>query len=91
MYYLQFILFPIFSLFQSYDWVSFEMVQRSNQNGTTTEVRSLVYFDRESQMTIRQLFPMDWFIRNNSDGELLMYNPNTNEVFQMMNFMMSSQ
>jgi len=85
------ILFPIFSFFQSYDWVSFEMVQRSNQKGKTTEVRSLVYFDKESQMTIRQLFPMDLFISNNSDGELVMYNPETNEVYQMMNFMMSSQ
>ena len=91
MHILYYILFPIFSFFQSYDWVSFEMVQRSNQNGRTTEVRSLVYFDKESQMTIRQLFPMDLFISNNSDGELLMYNPETNEVYQMMNFMMSSQ
>ena len=82
---------PLINFFQSYDWVSFQMIQRTNQDGKTTEVRSLVCFDKSSEMTIRQLFPLDLYIRNNVDGELVMYNPSTNEVYQMMNFMMSSQ
>ena len=86
-----FIFFPWLSVSQAFEWVSFEMTQRTNKEGKTSEIRSLVYFDNQNQMTIRQLYPMEIYVKNNSDGELIIYNPKTNEVFQMMNYMLSSQ
>ncbi|MFT6133731.1 MAG: hypothetical protein ACJAZM_000208 [Cyclobacteriaceae bacterium] len=67
------------------------MKQRSNRDGVTSETRSMVYFDENSQLIIRQLFPMELFVFNNKEGELKIYNPEKNQVFQQMNYMLGSQ
>lgn len=86
-----FIFLPAIFTTQSFQWVSFEMTQRNNNKGVTTEARSVVYFAQNSDLVIRQVFPFELFILNNKDGELKIYNPERNEVYQSMNYQLGSQ
>lgn len=74
-----------------FDWISFELVQRTNSDGKTMTTNSLVYFRNNSDLVIHQISPYDLYILNNRDGELRIYNPKENSVYQTMNYNLSSE
>ncbi len=82
-------LFPFF--LQDFDWIRFDMIQRSNFQGKTTTINSTAYFTQGSDLVIHQTFPMDLFVFNNRDGELKIYNPNENSVYQTVNYDLNSE
>lgn len=84
-------LFYILSLFQSYDWVSFDMIKRTNQNGKTSKNVAKVYFNADGKMLTHFISPMEVMILNNKDGELQLYNPAENTVFQQLNHMLGTE
>jgi hypothetical protein len=62
-----------------------------NQGGKTSSTRSKVYFGDNSNMLIHHISPINLFVLNNRDGELKIYNPEKNSVFQQMNYMINSE
>jgi len=84
-------LFYVLGLFQSFDWVSFDMIKRTNQNGKTSKNVAKVYFNADGKMLTHFISPMEVMILNNKDGELQLYNPNENTVFQQLNHMLGTE
>ncbi len=76
---------------QQFDWIRFELEQRTNQGGRTITTNSLIYFAENSDLVIHQTNPMNMYILNNRDGELKIFNPDENSVFQTMNYNLNSE
>lgn len=81
----------IFFFFQSFEFVSFEMTQRRNYDGKTTRTDAKVYFSFNGNMVAHYYSPLEFYMINNKDGELQLYNPEKNTVYQTMNHLLSSQ
>lgn len=90
MYKLVFILFLLFE-FQNFDHVSFQMTQRRNIQGKTSRHSAKMYFTPEGKMVAHYYSPIEFFMINNKEGELTLYNPQENSVYQTMNNLLSSQ
>lgn len=76
---------------QGFEWVKFEMVKRSNRDGKTVKMEADIYFARKGDMLLHFVSPSEAYILNNEDGELRIYNPVTNEVFESVNYQSGSQ
>lgn len=75
----------------SFEWVKFEMEKRSNQDGKTIKLEADIYFAKKGDMVLHFVSPSEAYILNNQDGELKIYNPETNEVFESVNYQSGSQ
>lgn len=91
MHLLTILFYSLFFFFQSFDYVSFEMTQRRNKEGKTTRSDARVYYSSNGNMVAHYLSPLEFYMINNKDGELKLYNPEKNTVFQTMNHLLSSQ
>lgn len=74
-----------------FEWVSFNMVQRINANGKTTQMDSRVHFHTNGDMVTYLTVPTEMFVMNNKKGELEIYNPEQNSVYKSVNYNNSSQ
>lgn len=83
--------FLILPFFQSYDYVSFEMTQRRNVDGKTSRTNAKFYFSNNGRLVAHYYSPLEFYMINNKEGELSLYNPENNTVFQVMNYLLSSQ
>lgn len=74
-----------------FNWVSFEMEKRANRDGKTTKLNAKVYFGRQGDMVTNFTHPVEVMIVNNKEGELSVYNPETNSVYQSVNYQTGSE
>jgi outer membrane lipoprotein-sorting protein len=77
--------------FQSYDYVSFEMTQRRNVDGKTSRSNAKFFFSNDGRLVAHYYSPLEFYMINNREGEMSLYNPENNTVFQVMNHLLSSQ
>lgn len=80
-----------FSYQGPYQWVKFELEKRSNKDGKTVQMNANIYFSREGDMVSHFISPSEAYVINNEDGELKIYNPQRNEVFESVNYQAGSQ
>lgn len=76
---------------QQFEWVRFEMNQRTNHAGKTSSTDAIIYFSKKSDLLIHHIAPMDMYIKNNREGELQIYNPGENSYYQTLNFNLNSE
>jgi len=76
---------------QGVEKIGLKMTRRVNKNNVTQTVVSKIYYSLDGTMVTYYPSPNELYVVNNSRGELKIYNPNTNEVFQSINFALSSE
>ncbi|WP_425392848.1 LolA family protein [Ekhidna sp.] len=69
----------------------FEMEKRTNKDGKTMKMTADIYFSSAGNMVSHFLSPAEVYIINNEEGELKIYNPEANQVFQSTNYQAGSQ
>lgn len=67
------------------------MVKRTNREGKTIKLDADVFFGRKGEMVTHYTYPTEVFILNNKEGELSVYSPEKNSVFQSVNYQAGSQ
>lgn len=67
------------------------MEKRSNRAGKTTKLNAEIFFGRKGDMVTHFTNPAEVFIINNKEGELSVYNPETNSVYQSVNYQAGSE
>jgi len=87
------IVFPFFGSSSQgpYKWVKFELEKRSNKEGKTIQMNADIYFSKQGEMVSHFISPAEAFIINNEEGEMKIYNPERNEVFESVNYQSGSQ
>lgn len=76
---------------QNFDWVSFNMIKRTNAQGKTARMDARIYFRSNGDMVTYLTEPSEMFILNNAKGELQIYNAKENSVFKSVNYDYGSQ
>ncbi|MEQ9402830.1 MAG: hypothetical protein RIM99_04525 [Cyclobacteriaceae bacterium] len=74
-----------------FNWVSFKMEKRANRDGKTTKLNADIYFGRKGEMVTHFTSPAEVYILNNKKGELSVYNPEINSVYQSVNYQAGSE
>ncbi len=74
-----------------FNWVSFKMQKRTNKDGKMVRTNANVYFGRKGDMVTHFTHPAEIFLLNNREGELKVYNPEKNSVYQSINYASGSQ
>jgi len=75
---------------QGVEKIGLKMTKRVNRNNVTQTIVSKVYYSLDGTMVTYYPSPNELYMVNNSRGELKIYNPEKNEVFQSINFALSS-
>lgn len=88
---LSFILIGVTSFFQPFRLVKFEMEKRTNKEGKTIKMNADIYFSSDGNMVSHFVSPAEVYIINNEEGELKIYNPEANQVFESTNYQSGSQ
>ncbi|MEP0984788.1 hypothetical protein [Ekhidna sp.] len=69
----------------------FEMEKRTNKDGKTIKMNADIYFSSDGSMVSHFVSPAEVYIINNEEGELKIYNPLNNQVFESTNYQSGSQ
>jgi len=80
-----------FAHWQGVEKIGLKMTKRVNRNNVTQTIISNVYYSLDGTMVTYYPSPNELYMVNNSRGELKIYNPQKNEVFQSVNFALSSE
>ncbi|MEQ9008160.1 MAG: hypothetical protein RLP12_09770 [Ekhidna sp.] len=67
------------------------MEKRTNKDGKTIKMTADIYFSSNGNMVSHFLTPAEVYIINNEEGELKIYNPVANQVFESTNYQSGSQ
>ncbi len=71
--------------------VSMEMETRAVTAGKTTRVKANMYYTSEGRLVTYFSEPQEMVIINNKKGEIQIYNPIQNTVFQQQNYMLGTE
>ena len=74
-----------------FQWLKFELEKRSNKDGKTVQMNADIYFARNGSMVSHFISPAEAIVINNEDGEMKIYNPERNEVYESVNYQGGSQ
>jgi hypothetical protein len=76
---------------QDFKKVGLDMTKRINSHGVTQTVEAKVFYSSDGKMVTYYPSPNELYVINNAEGELKIYNPKKNEVFQRVNYALSSE
>lgn len=73
------------------DKISLTMISRQVQNGTSVTIKGDIYYQRNGNLTTHFIYPKEYFLIANKEGETKIYDPKKNTVIQYQNFLFSTE
>lgn len=76
---------------QHFERISMNMMAKRKVNGKLVTSQGEIFYKSDGKMVTHIVSPVELIMVNNSKGDLLVYNPKTNEVSKQHNYQFSSE